>query len=152
MSIVTTSGGQAEGGALERGGTSGLADVVETVLDKGVVIDAQVTVGVVGIPLVEINARVVVASIETYLKFAEMTDRLDITPKEGGGLSGLVGDVTGAARQVTSGLGQAVGEAGGAVRELGGTAGELGRTAAGTVNEATGRRPERPRRRRDEGR
>ncbi|WP_200210745.1 gas vesicle protein GvpJ [Micromonospora coerulea] len=152
MSIVTTSAGQAEGGALERGGASGLADVVETVLDKGVVIDAQVTVGVVGIPLVEINARVVVASIETYLKFAEMTDRLDITPKEGGGLSGLVGDVTGAARQVTSGLGQTVGEAGGAVRELGGTAGELGRTAAGTVNEATGRRPERPRRRRDEGR
>ncbi|RZU71964.1 gas vesicle protein GvpA/GvpJ/GvpM family [Micromonospora kangleipakensis] len=147
---IATSGGEA-GGALERGGAaSGLADVVETVLDKGVVIDAQVTIGVVGIPLVEINARVVVASIETYMKFAEMTDRLDISPKEGAGLSGLVGDVTGAARQVTAGLSDTVGEAGGAVRELGGTTGELGRTVTGEVLDATGR--ERPRRRRNEER
>ncbi|WP_435820595.1 gas vesicle protein GvpJ [Micromonospora purpureochromogenes] len=159
MSVTTTGGGAAGGGALERGGaTSGLADVVETVLDKGVVIDAQVTIGVVGIPLVEINARVVVASIETYLRFAERVDRLDISPKEGGPLSGLVGDVTGAAREVTSGLGDTVGgvtrevggatrQLGGTARELGGTVGELGRTAGGTVAGATDR--DRPRRRRD---
>lgn len=136
---VTTSGGSQGSGALEQGGaTSGLADVVETVLDKGVVIDAQVTIGVVGIPLVEINARVVVASIETYLKFAEMTDRLDIQPAEGGGLTGLVGDLTGAAREVTSGLGDTVGEVGGAARELGGVAGELAREATAPVRDLTG--------------
>ncbi|SCG34852.1 gas vesicle protein GvpJ [Micromonospora siamensis] len=159
MSVVTSGGGQA-GGALEKGGAGGLADVVETVLDKGVVIDAQVTIGVVGIPLLEINARVVVASIETYLKFAEMTDRLDIQPKEGGPLSGLLGDVTGAAREVTSGLGDTVGEVGGVAREVGGvaggvtreasrTAGELGRTVGDTAADTTGAVRDRPRRRRD---
>ncbi|WP_436970914.1 gas vesicle protein GvpJ [Micromonospora coxensis] len=155
MTVATTSGGGQPGSALERAGSEGgssLADVVETVLDKGVVIDAQVTVGVVGIPLLEINARVVVSSIETYLRFADMTDRLDISPKEGGGLTGLVGDVTGAARQVTSGLGGVVGETGAAARELGGTATELGRTAGGAVDEVTRAGRDRLRRRRDEER
>ncbi|MBM0232283.1 gas vesicle protein [Micromonospora sp. STR1_7] len=116
-------GGDAVGGALERvGSAGGLADVVETVLDKGVVIDAQVTIGVVGIPLVEINARVVVASIETYLRFAEAVDRLDIAPEEGEGLSGLLGGVTGAVRDVTGSVRDAtdsVGGVAGSVRDLG---------------------------------
>ncbi|MBQ0906450.1 gas vesicle protein [Micromonospora sp. U21] len=104
------------GGGLERvGSAGGLADVVETVLDKGVVIDAQVTVGVIGIPLVEINARVVVASIETYLRFAEAVDRLDLAPEEGEGLAGLVGGVTGSVRDVTG----SVGDVAGNVRDLG---------------------------------
>ncbi|RKN38910.1 gas vesicle protein [Micromonospora endolithica] len=142
---VAANAGPADGGALERGGaTSGLADVVETVLDKGVVIDAQVTVGVVGIPLVEINARVVVSSIETYLKFAEMTDRLDLSADAEGGLAGLVGEVTGAAREVTAGLGDTVG---GATRQVGGTARELGRTTGDVVDDATGAVRDRPRRR-----
>ncbi|MGW3602219.1 MULTISPECIES: gas vesicle protein GvpJ [unclassified Micromonospora] len=114
MTLVSDEGGA--GGALERVGSGGgLADVVETVLDKGVVIDAQVTVGVVGIPLVEINARVVVASIETYLRFAEAVDRLDLAPDEGEGLAGLVGGVTGAVRDVTG----SVGDVAGNVRDLG---------------------------------
>ncbi|RLP86149.1 gas vesicle protein [Micromonospora sp. CV4] len=115
MTLVSDEGGA--GGALERVGSAagGLADVVETVLDKGVVIDAQVTVGVVGIPLVEINARVVVASIETYLRFAEAVDRLDIAPEEGEGLAGLVGGVTGAVRDVTDSVGEVTGN----VRDLG---------------------------------
>lgn len=109
-------GDDAVGGALERvGSAGGLADVVETVLDKGVVIDAQVAVGVVGIPLVEINARVVVASIETYLRFAEAVDRLGIAPDEGEGLSGLLGGVTGAVRDVTDSVGGVAGSA----RDLG---------------------------------
>ncbi|MCG5436004.1 gas vesicle protein GvpJ [Micromonospora foliorum] len=121
--MTLAAGDAAAGGALEHvGSAGGLADVVETVLDKGVVIDAQVTVGVVGIPLVEINARVVVASIETYLRFAEAIDRLDISPSEGGGLGGLVGGVTGAVRDVTGSVRDvtdAVGDATGNVRDLG---------------------------------
>ena len=52
------------------GGTS-LIDVLDRVLDKGIVIDAYVRVSLVGIDLVTVEARVVVASIETYLKYSE---------------------------------------------------------------------------------
>ncbi len=55
---------------VEHGGTS-LVDVLDRVLDKGIVIDAWVRVSLVGIDLITIEARVVVASIETYLKYAE---------------------------------------------------------------------------------
>jgi hypothetical protein len=116
---VATTGGQA-GGALERSGSSSsLADVVETVLDKGVVIDAQVSVAVVGIQLLEINARVVVASVETYLRFAQAVDRLDITPRNQKGLPDLVEGASGAvgAGKAASGLGKTVGAIGGAVRD-----------------------------------
>ncbi len=58
--------------AVERhpGGTS-LIDVLDRVLDKGIVIDAWVRISLVGIDLVTVEARVVVASIDTYLKYAE---------------------------------------------------------------------------------
>jgi gas vesicle structural protein len=58
--------------AVERapGGTS-LIDVLDRVLDKGIVIDAYVRVSLVGIDLVTVEARIVVASIETYLKYSE---------------------------------------------------------------------------------
>ena len=52
------------------GGTS-LIDVLDRVLDKGIVIDAWVRVSLVGIDLITVEARVVVASIDTYLKYAE---------------------------------------------------------------------------------
>src|SRR5688572_9617526 len=52
------------------GGTS-LIDVLDRVLDKGIVIDAWVRVSLVGIDLLTVEARVVVASIETYLKYSE---------------------------------------------------------------------------------
>lgn len=51
--------------------SSGLAEVVDRILDKGVVIDAWIRVSLVGIELVTIEARVVIASVETYLKYAE---------------------------------------------------------------------------------
>jgi hypothetical protein len=51
--------------------SSGLAEVVDRILDKGIVIDAFVRVSLVGIELVSVEARVVVASVETYLKYAE---------------------------------------------------------------------------------
>ena len=69
------------GGYLERPAPSGLADVIEIILDKGIVIDAYVRVSVVGIELLTIDARIVVASVDTYLRFAEATNRLDLYPR-----------------------------------------------------------------------
>lgn len=51
--------------------SSSLAEVVDRILDKGIVIDAWVKVSLVGIELITIEARVVVASVETYLRYAE---------------------------------------------------------------------------------
>jgi gas vesicle structural protein len=65
---------------------SGLADVVDLILDKGLVIDAYVRIAVIGIELVTIDARIVIASVDTYLRFAEAVNRLDLTETE---LSGL---------------------------------------------------------------
>ena len=61
--------------------SSGLADVIEIILDKGIVIDAYVRVSLVGIELLTIDARLVVASVDTYLRFAEATNRLDLDDK-----------------------------------------------------------------------
>lgn len=51
--------------------SSSLAEVVDRILDKGIVIDAWVKVALVGIELLSVEARVVIASVETYLKYAE---------------------------------------------------------------------------------
>jgi hypothetical protein len=69
---------------------SDLADVIETILDKGLVIDAHVGVAVVGIRILTIDARVVVASVDTYLRFAEAVNRLDLGDSEGKGLPEVV--------------------------------------------------------------
>src|SRR3954454_22424437 len=65
-------------GYLERPRPSGLADVIEIILDKGLVVDAYVRVALVGIELLTIDARIVIASVDTYLRFAEAVNRLDI--------------------------------------------------------------------------
>ena len=57
---------------------SGLADVLDLILDKGLVIDLYVRVSVVGIELLTVDARIVVASVDTYLRFAEAVGRLDL--------------------------------------------------------------------------
>ena len=89
---------------------SGLADVIDTILDKGLVIDAYVRVSLVGIELVTIDARVVVASVDTYLRFAEAVNRLDIS-QEKEGLPGLVGSMQeGGAKHKTKGALEAAGE------------------------------------------
>ena len=67
----------------------GLAEVLDLILDKGLVIDLFVKVSLVGIELVTIDARVVVASVDTYLRFAEATNRLDLHQKGGKGLTEL---------------------------------------------------------------
>lgn len=62
-----------------RPNSGSLYDVVDVILDKGLVIDAFVRVSLVGIELLTVDARVVVASVDTYLHFAEAVDRLDLT-------------------------------------------------------------------------
>lgn len=80
--------------AVERApaGTS-LIDVLDRVLDKGIVIDAYVRVSLVGIDLVSVEARIVVASVETYLKYAEAIGITGIAARPGGlgGPAGAVG-------------------------------------------------------------
>jgi gas vesicle structural protein len=68
---------------------SGLADVVDLILDKGLVIDAYVRIAVIGIELITIDARIVIASVDTYLRFAEQVNRLDLTQTEAAGLKEL---------------------------------------------------------------
>jgi len=81
--------------AIERApGGSSLIDVLDRILDKGIVVDAWVRISLVGIDLITVEARVVIASIDTYLKYAEA---VGITPTvsrpalgepSGGGFSG----------------------------------------------------------------
>jgi hypothetical protein len=89
---------------------TGLADVIETVLDKGLVIDAYLRVSLVGIEVLTIDARIVVASVDTYLRFAEAVNRLDIV-QEKKGLPDLVGgSQQSSAVHITKGVLQGVGD------------------------------------------
>jgi hypothetical protein len=102
MTVQTTQR-RSGGGYLERPAPSGLADVVEVILDKGIVIDAYVRVSLVGIELLTIDARIVIASVDTYLRFAEATNRLDLLERGGGKpLDEFIGDMqeSGAGRKV----------------------------------------------------
>src|SRR3954464_13576327 len=67
------------GGYIERPRPSGLADVLEIILDKGIVIDAYVRVSLVRLHLLTIDARIVIASVDTYLRFAEAVIGVDLT-------------------------------------------------------------------------
>jgi gas vesicle structural protein len=84
---------------------SGLADVLDVVLDKGIVIDAYVRVSLVGIELLTIDARIVIASVDTYLRFAEAVNRLDLQPQDQvAGLPGLMREMSqGGAKSKTKG-------------------------------------------------
>jgi hypothetical protein len=105
--LVQTSNGSPQSGG---SGSSDLAEVVSTILDKGLVIDAQVTVSLVGIRLLSIDARVVVASVDTYLRFAEAANRLDLTDDRDKGLPDLVaGPKGGLVEKAGDALGEIVG-------------------------------------------
>src|SRR4051794_33314582 len=92
-------------GYLERPRPSGLADVIEIILDKGIVIDAYVRVALIGIEILTIDARIVIASVDTYLRFAEAVNRLDIAHTDDSqGLPELMESVTsGGAKSKTQG-------------------------------------------------
>ncbi len=87
-------------------GPSGLAEVLDVILDKGIVIDIYVRVALVGIELLTIDARIVIASVDTYLHFAEAVNRLDLTNVgQQQGLPQLVEDMTeGGASHKTRGV------------------------------------------------
>jgi uncharacterized membrane protein YgcG len=100
MAVSTRSGGY-----IERPKPSGLADVLEILLDKGLVIDIYLRVALVGIELLTVDARIVVASVDTYLRFAEAVGRLNIEETgDAEGLPQLIEDMTsGGAKSKTQG-------------------------------------------------
>lgn len=97
MSTATTT--RRQGSYVDRPSSSSLADVVEIILDKGLVLDAYIRVSLVGIEVLTIDARIVIASVDTYLRFAEATNRLDLTQQGGRDLPELFGDTTESASQ-----------------------------------------------------
>ena len=68
---------EAGAGYVQRG-SAGLYEIVDVLLDKGLVIDVFVRVSLVGIELLTVDARIVIASVDTYLRFAEAVNRLDL--------------------------------------------------------------------------
>lgn len=78
---------------LGRPSPSSLRDVLELILDRGLVIDIFVRVSLVGIELLTIDARIVVASVDTYLKFAREVNRLEL-PRAEPRVPGAVGQLT----------------------------------------------------------
>src|SRR5690625_2354821 len=99
---MTTTSTRSHGSYVDRPSSSSLADVIELILDKGMVIDIFVRVSLVGIEILTIDARIVIASVDTYLRFAEATNRLDLYEKGGQSLTEAVGDLQedGAAKKV----------------------------------------------------
>ncbi|MCW3015218.1 MAG: putative gas vesicle structural protein [Solirubrobacterales bacterium] len=85
MAISTTNGGPS-GGAL--------TEVLELILDRGVVIDVFVRVSLVGIEILTIDARIVVASVDTYLRYAEAVGRLNLDGRKLGAQDLLAGNKT----------------------------------------------------------
>ncbi|MFF4871823.1 gas vesicle structural protein GvpA [Streptomyces sp. NPDC090109] len=78
MTMVPQGGGSAVGRGGGGGSSGTLYDVLELILDRGLVIDVFVRVSLVGIEILKIDARIVVASVDTYLRFAEACNRLDL--------------------------------------------------------------------------
>jgi hypothetical protein len=90
MSVTATQ----QRGSLQRSpNPSGLYDVLDLILDKGLVIDLYVRVSLIGIEILTIDARIVIASVDTYLRFAEAVNRLDLT-EQSRDLPELVEDLT----------------------------------------------------------
>jgi hypothetical protein len=99
-------------GYVARSSSSGLYDVLELILDKGLVIDVFVRVSLIGIEILTVDARIVIASVDTYLRFAEAVNRLDLMATETQGLPELMEGITeGGASSKTKGALQGAKEA-----------------------------------------
>src|SRR5438309_3922946 len=93
--MASTSMARSQGsGYVQRSGATGLYDVIDVILDKGLVVDVFLRVSLVGIELLTVDARIVIASVDTYLRFAEAVNRLDLGQSSEEGLPELVEDVT----------------------------------------------------------
>src|SRR4051794_6858313 len=116
MAAVQTRGSQMPyrggSGYVARSSSSGLYDVLELILDKGLVVDVFVRVSLIGIEILTIDARIVIASVDTYLRFAEAVNRLDLMQTETQGLPEMMSDITeGGASDKTKGVIQGAKEA-----------------------------------------
>src|SRR5690348_13071270 len=114
MAIATQQQQPYRGGSgyVARSSSSGLYDVLELILDKGLVIDVFVRVSLIGIEILTIDARIVIASVDTYLRFAEAVNRLDLMATETQGLPELMEGITeGGASSKTKGVLQGAKEA-----------------------------------------
>jgi hypothetical protein len=100
-------------GYVARSSSSGLYDVLELILDKGLVIDVFVRVSLIGIEILTIDARIVIASVDTYLRFAEAVNRLDLMESsDSQGLPDMMDSLTsGGASSKTKGVVQGAKEA-----------------------------------------
>lgn len=104
MSAIS-SGRFPRSGYIQRSSGSGLADVLDVLLDKGLVLDIFLRVSLVGIELLTVDARIVIASVDTYLRFAEAVNRLDIGGSDSEGLPQLIESMTsGGASSKTKGI------------------------------------------------
>ena len=97
---------QRPGGAyVQRSSSGGLYEVIDVILDKGLVVDVFLRVSLVGIELLTVDARIVIASVDTYLRFAEAVNRLELNGSQSEGLPQLMEDITsGGAESKTKGV------------------------------------------------
>lgn len=140
--MATTALQRQGGGYVQRSGSSGLYDVLDLILDKGLVIDVFVRVSVVGIEILTIDARIVIASVDTYLRFAEAVNRLDLAQSGGSTLPELMEDITedGAASKTKGVLGGAKEKLfGGDEDDKSASGSSSGSTGAGGKQSASGR-------------
>lgn len=105
MSTMAMTRGSGGGGYVQRSSSAGLYEILDLLLDKGLVIDVFLRVSLVGIELLTVDARIVIASVDTYLRFAEAVNRLDITDQGGQGLPEIMENITeGGASSKTKGV------------------------------------------------
>ncbi len=92
-------------GYVQRSSSAGLYEILDLILDKGLVVDVFLRVSLVGIELLTVDARIVIASVDTYLRFAEAVNRLDLGNSSGEGLPEIMESVTsGGASSKTKGV------------------------------------------------
>ncbi|HWC85108.1 MAG TPA: gas vesicle protein GvpJ [Solirubrobacteraceae bacterium] len=94
MATMAMQRGGAGGGYVQRSSSAGLYEILDLLLDKGLVVDVFLRVSLVGIELLTVDARIVIASVDTYLRFAEAVNRLDLTESGGQGLPEIMENIT----------------------------------------------------------